>query len=370
MELSRYRIKTVSIALLAVSVVLYIFLLNYNGELAIRPNNQVSDPILRPALIAFADAVDANTNNAKARMELGMTYEGAGMNEYAEATYKQYAAQFPDRVIGWYRLAIVQQNQGKIEEAIKSLLKGADLAGPKMDSPHWQLAFWYIDIGDLEKASIQIGIAHAKKPNSMQVKIAKGRIALAEENPSEAIAILDNDRLIASVPDGYVYQLLGRAYRALGDEEKSRIAWSRAGQKKPNWADPWINLVVEHVTGLNAMRQEIMQLLRSKNVTDARTRINEYFTYDKENRVVRRLDAKCNSLEGKMAKALNKYNRLILEDSTDRASIVLLAKLRMQITKFQTQEEIEITKALLETVLAISPEHAQAKLLLDMLPKE
>jgi len=369
MELSRYRIKTVSIALLAVSVVLYIFLLNYNGELAIRPNNQVSDPILRPALIVFADAVDANTNNAKARMELGMTYEGAGMNEYAEATYKQYATQFPDRVIGWYRLAIVQQNQGKIEEAIKSLLKGADLAGPKMDSPHWQLAFWYIDIGDFENAAKQADLADLKNPNSMQVQIAKGRIALAQNIPELAIEILNNNQLIASIPDGYVYQLLGRAYRANGDEEKSREAWGRAGQSKPNWPDPWTAIVIEHVVGLNAMRQQIMKHIRAKDSLAARKLINEYLTYDKENRVIRRLDAKCNSLNGKFAIAMNKYNVLIYEDKTDVASRVLLAKLRMHLKQFQSEEETAITKEILLKVIEISPDHVQAKILIESLPE-
>ncbi len=355
--------------MLVVSVVLYIFIINSYGELAIRPSKQVIDPILRPALIVFADAVDANTNDAKARMELGMTYEGAGINEFAEATYKQYATQFPDRVIGWYRLAVVQQKQGKIEEAIQSLLKGAELAGPKMDSPHWQLAFWYIELGDFENAAKQADLADLKKPNSMQVQIAKGRIALGQNNPELAIEILNNNQLIASIPDGYVYQLLGRAYRANGDEDKSREAWSRAGQSKPNWPDPWTAIVVKHVVGLTAMRQQIMKFIRAKDSLSARKLINEYFTYDKENRVVRRLDAKCNSLNGKFAMAMNKYNVLISEDKTDVASRVLLAKLRMHLKQFQSEEEIAITKEILLKVIEISPDHVQAKILIESLPE-
>ena len=347
----------------------YIFLFSKTGPPAVR-STEVTDPVLLPVVTAFADAVDANPNAPKPRMELGMTYEGAGMNELAEQTYKQYAEMFPGRVIGWYRMAIVQQKQGKTDEAIASLERGADVAPEKMDAPHWQLAFWYIDVGDLAKASQQVAIAHAKKPNSMQVQIAKGRIALEEDKPEKAIEILNDNRLIASVPDGYVYQLLGRAYRALGDEEQSRIAWSRAGQKKPNWADPWTHIVVDHVVGLNAMRQEIMQLLQNNNVQQARAQINNYLSFDREHRVIRRLDAKCNSLEGKIGKALNKYNRLIQEDPNDVASLVLLAKLRMQITKLQTVEEIEITKSLLESVLEISPDHEQAKILLETLPTE
>ena len=339
-------------------------------EPAVRPQEgQVSDPILKPVIQSFADAVDASPSAPKPRIELGMTYEGAGMNELAEATYKQYAIQFPDRVIGWYRLAIVQQKQGKIEEAIKSLLNAAELAGPKMDSPHWQLAFWYIELGDFDNASKQTELANSKKPNSMQVQIAKGRIALAQGKPELAIDILNNNQLIASIPDGYVYQLLGRAYRAAGDEEKSREAWSRAGQSKPNWADPWTKLVIEHVVGLNAMRQEIIKQIRARNLLVARKLIDDYFTYDKDNRVVRRLDAKCNSLNGKFAIAMNKYNVLISEDKTDVASRVLLAKLRMRLKQFQSEEETAITKEILLKVIEISPDHVQAKILIESLPE-
>ncbi|MBT6281929.1 MAG: tetratricopeptide repeat protein [Phycisphaerae bacterium] len=360
---------TASIFILVLALTIgYFFLNTHSGEPAIRPMN-IIDPILAPIIDSFADEIDANTSNAKARIELGMTYEGASMNELAEATYKQFAIQFPDRVIGWYRLAVVQQKQGKIEEAIKSLLNAAELAGPKMDSPHWQLAFWYIELGDFDNASKQTELANSKKPNSMQVQIAKGRIALAQGKPELAIDILNNNQLIASIPDGYVYQLLGRAYRAAGDEEKSREAWSRAGQSKPNWADPWTALVIEHVVGLNAMRQEIIKQMRARNLLVARKLIDDYFTYDKDNRVVRRLDAKCNSLNGKSAKAMKKYLVLITEDQSDVVTMVLLAKLRMQLKKFQTEEEMAITKEILMEVIEISPDHGQAKILMESLPE-
>jgi tetratricopeptide (TPR) repeat protein len=360
--------KAICVVVLVVCGYLYLV---PSGPPAIRPQvGKVTDPILFPAISKFADDVDAKPDQPKPRLELGMTYEGAGLNELAEQTYQQFVDLFPGRVIGWYRMAIVQHRQGEIVKAIQSLEHASEVAGEKMDSPHWQLAFWYIELGNLSKATAQIALAETKKPNTMQVKIAKGRIALAEDKPEIAIEILNDNRLIAAVSDGYVYQLLGRAYRALGDEEKSREAWSRAGQKKPVWADPWTHIVVDHAVGLNAMRQEIMQLLRNGNVSEARKRIDEYVMYDKENRVIRRLDAKCNSLEGEFITALKKYNLLIQEDSKDVASMVLLAKLRIQITQLQTQEELLVTQKLLEAVLSVRPDHEQAKILLGTLSKE
>ena len=75
-------------------------------------------------------------------------------------------------------------------------------------------------------------------------------------------------------------------------------------------------------------------------------------------------------MEGKVGLALSKFAKLIAEDKTDIASMVLLAKLRMRIPKLQTLEEIAVTKEMLSTVLEISPDHPQAKILLESFPKE
>ena len=352
-----------------ISLVVVLVLLRSTGPTAIRPA-LVSDPILRPTIQAYADAVDANPSAPKPRMELGMTYEGANMDELAEQTYKQYVELYPERVIGWYRLAIVQSKQGEIEKAMESLAIGTTVAPPKMSAPHWQLALWYIDTGRLEEAKSQLDIAHVKRPNTVQVQIARGRIALEENDPELAIEILNKEQLISAVPDGYVYQLLGRAYRANGEEEKSRKAWSRAGEKKPTWSDPWTQLVVEHVVGLNAMRQEIMNQMQLNNMPEVRRLVAEYFTYDNDNRVVRRLDASCDAKQGEVAQALMKFVTLIKEDKTDTVTMVLLAKLRMRVTQLQTPTEISITKEILTTVLEISPENKQAPVLLDALIQE
>ncbi len=359
----------VSICVVVVVVYLCFILLQATGPKSIRPDN-VEDPILRPVLFSLADKVDANPNDANPRMKLGMTYEGAGMNELAEQTYQQYAEAFPKRVIGWYRLAIVQHKQGKVDDAIFSLTNGAKFAPDTMDAPHWQLAFWYIDVGEIARAKEQLSFADSKRPNSIQVQLAKGKIALEEGNPELAIEILEDNWLIASVPEGYVYQLLGRAYRAIGDEENAKEAWSRAGQKKPNWADPWTQAVLNHIVGLDAMRQKIMKQMQANNLVEVRRLIDEYFMYEQDNRVVRRLDASCDAKQGKIGQALKKFAALIQEEPNDVVTLVLLAKLRMRVSQFQTPEEIEITKEILTTVIEITPDNEQAKTLLGIVSSQ
>ena len=363
-----------TIFVIVILVNLYM-LFTSRGELAIRPQTgEVTDPILLPVIEQFADAIDANQSDPKRggfklRMELGMTYESATLNKLAERTYKQYTVQYPERIIGWYRMAIVQQRMGQLEKAIQTLIEGAKYAPPKMDAPHWQLGLWLIDAGRIEEAKKHIATASLIKPNSLQVQIANGRIALAEGKPALAIEILNNNRLIASVPDGYVYQLLGRAYRAAGNEEKSREAWSRAGQSTPKWGDPWSASVAKHKVGLMVLRQKIIQLVSNGSIFKAREKINIYFSHEPKNKVVRRLDAMCDFKEGKLAEALQKWLIMVKEDPKDIFSMLLVAKARMQMEKFQTPEEIAKTKAVFDEILKIDPTNEHAKQLLELLPE-
>jgi cytochrome c-type biogenesis protein CcmH/NrfG len=77
----------------------------------------------------------------------------------------------------------------------------------------------------------------------------------------------------------------------------------------------------------------------------------------------------CDLKEGKAGKAIQKWSILIKEDPKDIFSMLLVAKARMQIEKFQTPEEIAKTKAVFDEILKIDPTNEQAKQLLDSLPE-
>ena len=341
-----------------------------SGPRAIRPvAGQVIDPILLPVIENYADEVDANRGDPKIRMHLGMTYEAATLNTLAEATYLQFVKLFPKRAIGWYRLAVVQERQGNLDDAIFSIQRAAEISGDQMAAPHWQLALWLIDVGRIEEAKKAANLASSIKPNSLPVQIANARIAIEEGNPEIAIELLNKGDLISEIQDGYVYQLLGRAYRAIGDEEQSRLAWSRAGQSKPKWGDPWTTNVVSHVIGLQLMRKKIKQAMRSGELVSARKLIQEYFTYEPDNVLVRRFDAMCDVRQGSVNKGLQKLITLIKEDPNDTFSMMLLAKSRLNIPQLRNKAGLEVTKEILETVLAIDTENDQAKILLDDIAK-
>ena len=358
------------VIIIVLGAVGYSLLKIQSGSRAIRPvAGQVIDPILLPVIENYADEVDANRGDPKIRMHLGMTYEAATLNTLAEATYLQFVKLFPKRAIGWYRLAVVQERQGNLDDAIFSIQRAAEISGDQMAAPHWQLALWLIDVGRIEEAKKAANLASSIKPNSLPVQIANARIAIEEGNPEIAIELLNKGDLISKIQDGYVYQLLGRAYRAIGDEEKSRLAWSRAGQSKPKWGDPWTTNVVSHVIGLQLMRKKIKQAMRSGELVSARKLIQEYFTYEPDNILMRRFDAVCDVKQGMVNKGLQKLITLIKEDPNDTSSMMLLAKSRLNIPQLRNKAGLEVTKEILETVLAIDTENDQAKILLDDIAK-
>ena len=95
------------VIIIVLGAVGYSLLKIQSGPRAIRPvAGQVADPILLPVIENYADEVDANRGDPKIRMHLGMTYEAATLNTLAEATYLQFVKLFPNRTIGWYRLAV------------------------------------------------------------------------------------------------------------------------------------------------------------------------------------------------------------------------------------------------------------------------
>jgi predicted Zn-dependent protease len=135
------------------------------------------------------------------------------------------------------------------------------------------------------------------------------------------------------------------------------------------WGDPWTTNVVSHVIGLQLMRKKIKQAMRSGELVSARKLIQEYFTYEPDNVLVRRFDAMCDVRQGSVNKGLQKLITLIQEDPNDTFSMMLLAKSRLNIPQLRNKVGLEVTKEILETVLAIDTENGQAKILLDDIAK-
>ena len=75
----------------------------------------------------------------------------------------------------------------------------------------------------------------------------------------------------------------------------------------------------------------------------------------------------CDFKEGKLTEALQKWSIMVKEDPNDIFSMLLVAKARMQMEKFQTPEEIAKTKAVFSEILLIDPMNEQAKQLLESL---
>ena len=77
----------------------------------------------------------------------------------------------------------------------------------------------------------------------------------------------------------------------------------------------------------------------------------------------------CDVRQGSVNKGLQKLITLIKEDPNDTSSMMLLAKSRLNIPQLRNKAGLEVTKEILETVLAIDTENDKAKILLDDIAK-
>jgi tetratricopeptide (TPR) repeat protein len=354
------------IALFAVALyALYIFISSYIGPLAIRPGpGQVHDPLLAPLLQQYADAVDAKKGSLQERLSLGMAYEAAELYVLAEQTYGQLVELTPNEPISWYRLAVVQERQGDLHKAIASLFEASMRTPEGMASPFLQLALWYLDVGNVELAKANVNKALLILPTAPQLVIAQVRIALAENNPEDAVRLLTKNGVMQTIPNNYGWQLLGRAYRTQGKIELAREAWGRAGSSRPRWGDPWSGEVAGYVAGLREMKQRIGSLAKEGSIEQAQKLIQEYYTYKSDDLVINRIDAMCDLRQGNFQGAMQKLATLLQNNPSDTFTKLVYAQSRMKLPLLRSNYELLKTKKLVEEVLLDQPNSSRAHLLL------
>jgi hypothetical protein len=77
----------------------------------------------------------------------------------------------------------------------------------------------------------------------------------------------------------------------------------------------------------------------------------------------------CDIRQSSVQKGLQKLTTLIKENPNDTSLMMLLAKSRLNIPQLRNKAGLEVTKEILETVLATDTENGQAKILLDDIAK-
>ena len=210
------------------------------------------DPGLAEVIRQAVDRVLEKPRSVDRRMQLGMVYEANELHGTAQDTYRQIAELRPGDARVWYRLAIVSDRLGLIDEAINTMQRA--VAVDELYAPaHWRLGEWLLDAGRVGEAEAAFERAVRLAPEDPAGWYGLARVALQHNDAERAIEIIEG-HLLEGPPAPRGYQLLGRAYNALGRTDDARKALARADADAVLWDDPWTGDVSSFQAGTIALR--------------------------------------------------------------------------------------------------------------------
>ena len=175
----------------------------------------------------YAIAIDPNDIDSISTKANGLY--NLGNYEEALEYFRRYAELMPDDDYAYLHMGACQLNLGQREQALQTLLRGAELAQP--DSPHLpelyqQLAFVYSDMQQTDKALEYLDRTDKLDCDHVTMCIIKGHALLAanrfmeaQEKFSEAVRISDNPqatlvRVIVSLYDNHYVEASYRMFHS------------------------------------------------------------------------------------------------------------------------------------------------------------
>ena len=193
----------------------------------------------------------------------------------AESNARRFTAIYPTSIYGRKLLSVILVHEGQFAKALEAL--APILAAPQLDDPQiFAIAgSAAAAVGDTTHASQYLARAAELDPKNAALRRAYGVESLASGNPDAAVgafqSVVDLDRdgvetnsllvlshagkkdfakaiamteaLIDKHPrEAAYYNLLGGVYLAKGDPDHARPSFEKAGELRPEWAPPAINL--------------------------------------------------------------------------------------------------------------------------------
>ncbi|MCY3927790.1 MAG: tetratricopeptide repeat protein [Acidobacteria bacterium] len=185
------------------------------------------------ALLASADAGTAE--QAQALGNLGRLYQAHRLLEAARACYAEAHTLAPESFDWAYYLGVLAAGSGDVEAASTAFRHALDLRPD--DAPALvRLADLEVEQGRIEEAEL-LYIRAAAVDDSAAVAYGLGRVA--EQRGAYAEAIEQFRRALTLQPRASVLHYhLGQAYRELGEFERAEEALARSGPNRVAMADP------------------------------------------------------------------------------------------------------------------------------------
>jgi tetratricopeptide (TPR) repeat protein len=211
-----------------------------------------ADPETAEMLSELLAATRAEPHVASPRADLGMAYEMNGFRDAAMRCYEQAALIEPGEARWSYLLAQARADVGDLEGALAAM-DDSRRANDSYVPSHLYRGQWLLDLGRPGEAEAAYRSALDLDPDSPPGQAGLARALIRRGRPDEAAEMLE--AIASERPgDAYLYQLMGTAYREMGDVEKARavLAGGRPDAPAPGWEDPWSAMKRRFVAGYGA----------------------------------------------------------------------------------------------------------------------
>jgi tetratricopeptide (TPR) repeat protein len=175
---------------------------------------------------------------------LGLTR--SNRREQAAAAYESILKDNPDDSLALQRLAALQWNRGRKNEALEMAGRLSKTSSGAVNG-HTILAEVYHDAGERDKAVVHFRRVLELDPELRQLSQPRlifwhefGQDLLHTGYPAEARRVLS--KAVGQVDDPALMELLGRACFDEGDTREAEVWWQRAIEKAPERVGPWLLL--------------------------------------------------------------------------------------------------------------------------------
>jgi len=206
------------------------------------------------------DASDVTLSEAYG--STGQTFHAYSFNAPARECYVN-AARLAPKDFRWpYLTAKLDQQDGRVEDAIKNYQLAQSL-NPSYVAASINLGNIFLEANRLSEARQHFAAALKIDEQSPAADYGLGQVALSERNYAEAVRYFEKTLAIVSAANRVHYSL-AMAYRGLGDVEKAKEHLRLQGTVGVRAADPLLDQLQEIVQG------ERLHLIRGRSALEAK----------------------------------------------------------------------------------------------------
>jgi tetratricopeptide (TPR) repeat protein len=210
--------------------------------------------------VKLVGANDATLSDAYG--STGQTFHAYSFNAPARECYLN-ASRLAPKDFRWpYLLAKLDQQDGRIDEAIKNYALAQSL-NPNYVAASVNLGIIFLEANRLSESRQHFAAALKVNQDSAAAHYGLGQVALSERNYAEAVRYFERTLALVSAASRVHYSL-AMAYRGLGELEKAKAHLRLQGTVGVRVADPLLDQLQEIVQG------ERLHLIRGRSAMEAK----------------------------------------------------------------------------------------------------